>query len=381
MSDERDLLDSAGHDDDAVLPGSGLPGPRRKKQFRSGGEPPAAAPAPAPAVAPAAPRRSSLLPWLLLLLVLGGVAGGYGYQAVIGPALATVSENRDNLALLGSRQQAVLGQQGELIETLKQQAGQDLQWQKIQEDKIARLQARMGRFDRNARGQALLLEVGSLLRQAERLIRLERDLAAAATALRLADQLLQQMNDPGADYVRGILANDVQHVLQAAALDRTALYLQIEGLQSGLDGWATRHSPATQFSPPPPVTAAGVPGWQALLARLQALVVVRPRAPYDQPMLPPEQDWFLRENLRLSLRQAGWAVLQVQPAVYAHAVGQASAWLQRYFDVQDAAVAAALATLRTLAATDVGIPPLDLSATQKALASYRAELGTAESAE
>src|SRR5690606_6734258 len=97
--------------------------------------------------------------WLLLFPLFILLAAGYGgwqwYQAMLEPALDTVTENRDNLAVLGERQQVVIGQQSELIETIRHQTTVEQQWQKTQEEKIAVLQKRMNRLDRSARSQAL----------------------------------------------------------------------------------------------------------------------------------------------------------------------------------------------------------------------------------
>lgn len=403
MSDERDLFDHT-PDEETVLPGTGLPGKRRKsfkastaaeneKETKTATGPVkegAAAqetksqhkPKPAPvASVPTAKRRG--LDWLLLFPLLIMLAAAYGgwqwYQSMIEPALDTVTENRDNLNVLGERQQVVLEQQSELIDTLKQQSMQDMQWQKAQEDKIAALQKRITRIDRSSRSQALLVEIGGLIRQADRLIRFEKDLPTAATTLRLVDRLLLELDDSGADYVRGVLANDLQHISSALSVDRQLMYVQLDQLSQGVDEWALRQTPRTHFtaaaSEAVDENLQGIEKYgQALLARLKTLVIIRPRDARDQPMLPPEQSWFLRENLRLQLQQAQWAALHAQPVIFDRSIKQAGQWLDQYFDPQQAAVIQAREQLAALAGVSVGMPSVDISATQKALASYHFEM-------
>ena len=406
MSDERDLFDN-NSDDEAVLPGTGLPGKRRKSfkaseapadsKAESSAEPKEDAPeknqaqhkpTPVASASPKAKRRG--FDWLLLFPLLIMLAAAYGgwqwYQAMLEPALDTVTENRDNLSVLGERQQVVLEQQSELIDAIKQQATQDVQWQRVQEEKLALLQSRMNRLDRSARSQALLVEIGGLMRQADRLIRFEKDLPTAAATLRLVDKLLQELDDSGADYVRGVLANDLQHIKSALSVDRQLVYVQLDQLMKGVDDWALRQTPRTHFSAPgSEAIDENLQGfqkyWQALLARLKTLVIIRPRDVRDQPMLPPEQSWFLRENLRLQLQQAQWGALHAQPVVFNRSIKQANRWLDKYFDPQQADVAQAREQLAALMKTSVGMPSIDISATQKALASYQFEMTATQSGE
>jgi uncharacterized protein HemX len=104
------------------------------------------------------------------------------------------------------------------------------------------------------------------------------------------------------------------------------------------------------------------------------LIVLRPREVRDQPMLPPEQSWLLRENIRLQLQQAQWAAVHAQSVIFENSLVQAKAWIEKYFDRQDVDVKRARAQLNALIKTPVSIPAIDISATQKALASYRLEM-------
>jgi len=404
VSDERDLFEHA--DDEAVLPGTGLPGKRRKafkpsEVAKETAEPvtPAASPAGSSSSSDAGTKSAKKPPhqkpvkekaasrrgfdWLLLfplLIVVAAIYGGWQwYQAMLEPALDTVTENRDNLAVLGERQQVVIGQQSELIETIRQQSANEQQWQSEQEQKIAILQKRMNRLDRSARSQALLVEIGGLMRQADRLVRFEKDLPTAAATLRLVDRLLLELDDSGAEYVRGVLANDLQYFNSALSVDRTAVFLQLDAVITAVDGLPLLQTPRTQFvSPAVQVIDPNLSGWQkhwqTIVARLGSLVIVRPREVRDQPMLPPEQSWFLRENLRLQLQQARWAALHAQPEVYARSIQQARDWLDKYFNGESADVMNAREQLQRLAAVSVANPQVDISASQKALASYRLEM-------
>jgi uncharacterized protein HemX len=157
------------------------------------------------------------------------------------------------------------------------------------------------------------------------------------------------------------------------------VYLQLGQLMQGVDGWPLLQTPRSSFTPPAVVavdeTAQGFKKhWAELLARLRSLIVLRPREVRDQPMLPPEQSWLLRENIRLQLQQAQWAAVHAQSVIFENSLVQAKAWIEKYFDRQDVDVKRARAQLNALIKTPVSIPAIDISATQKALASYRLEM-------
>ncbi|MCA1805441.1 MAG: uroporphyrinogen-III C-methyltransferase, partial [Xanthomonadaceae bacterium] len=80
-----------------------------------------------------------------------------------------------------------------------------------------------------------------------------------------------------------------------------------------------------------------IPGivWQAL----RRLLVVRSHQEPATPMLPPEQECFLVQNLRLALETARLALLQADPQQYRTSLEMARAWLERHFDADHPATA------------------------------------------
>lgn len=366
MSDASDIDDPVTPDDE-LLPGTGLPG-AGLKAFPAGKAKPAAA------AAARTPRRGL---WLLLGLVLV-MAGSWGvYRALIAPTLNTVNEN---LTVLGKRQQAVLGQQDVLIDGLKQQSLNELQWQKTQEDRLDRLQARLARIDHAGRNRWLMAETASLLRQAERAARIDHDTRTVTMALELADSLLADVDDPAALPVRTAIAEDLRRTRSQPVPDRVGIYLRLDELASGLGQWRLADMPQTHRETPSPANAGTgwQQRWQDIVARLQHLVILRPRETRDQPMMPPEQAWFLQANLRLQLQQAQWAALRGEAVVYASSLQHAREWMARHYDANDPAVREARARLETLAGTDVSWPDISLAASLKALSGYQAnDMGAA----
>lgn len=365
-----------GHDEDIVLPGTGLPGAGRKT-FQPEAVQPAATASPPPRR-----RGGGLLPLLVLVLLAAAAALAWQwYRQAWLPTQDRLAVQAEQLALFGTRQQAVLGQQTELLTLLKQRAGSDLQWQKAQEDRLARLQQRMQRLDRDSHRQWLLAESALLLRQAERLARMEHDAIAVAEALMLADSLLAAIDDPALRPVREVLARDLQRLHRLPAVDRVGLYLRLDAVMAGLENW-----PLADMAPlATPSAVEAQPGaWyqrgQQWLARLRGLVVLRPREARDQALLAPAEVGLLQQNIRLQLQQAQWAVLHAEPAVYAASLKRARVWADR-FEAADPQVNAALVALAGLAGASVAAPEISIAPTLKALAAYQAGLHAAQEAD
>ncbi|MDR2613938.1 MAG: uroporphyrinogen-III C-methyltransferase, partial [Candidatus Accumulibacter sp.] len=131
---------------------------------------------------------------------------------------------------------------------------------------------------------------------------------------------------------------------------------------------------APEEAPPSPLTLAY---WRALAAdfwgELRGLVRVQ-RLDRVEPMpLSPEQDFFLRENVKLRLLDARLALFARDQATYRSELLQVCAWLERYFDGNENSVRNSLQTLRQLAATEIRVERPRLDESPSAIERFRAE--------
>lgn len=69
------------------------------------------------------------------------------------------------------------------------------------------------------------------------------------------------------------------------------------------------------------------------LDRLGQLVTVRHRDQPVAPLLPPEQHYYVQQNLRLMLEQAQLALLQRKPTLYTQSLTNAEQWVRDYFQL------------------------------------------------
>ncbi|HEY9198756.1 MAG TPA: uroporphyrinogen-III C-methyltransferase, partial [Gammaproteobacteria bacterium] len=225
----------------------------------------------------------------------------------------------------------------------------------------------------------MLAEVQYLLQVANLRAQLERDVPTAIAALTSADQRLQALSDPGFTGVREEIARE-RSALQAVAVpDLPGIALTLDTLAADVEQLpfkdAQVHAPRTAAPADAGTQADGQSGWtqrtRQFLANvweaLRSLVVVRRNDMPVGPLLAPEQQFFLYENLRLQLATARLAALQGETEIYRASLKTAGAWLESHFDMQAAPVAAARSELARLAGLDIRPSLPDLSASLRLL--------------
>jgi uroporphyrin-3 C-methyltransferase len=234
----------------------------------------------------------------------------------------------------------------------------------------------------------LVLEAEYLVKLASHRLQLEQDVNTAIVALGAADERLKQTGDPGLIKVRERIANDIQALRDVPQPDVTGISLKLSALYEAVDN--------LPLSTPDPRNLQQREGavsldtmkqtdkWSELPAviwkDLKSLIVVRHHDKAVEPLLSPEQRFFLIENIRLQLEQARMALLSDESGIYHRRLDKASEWLGRFFDKESTAVGNAIDTLDELNKVKIDPKLPDLSATYKALQEYEsAELGTASS--
>jgi uncharacterized protein HemX len=110
---------------------------------------------------------------------------------------------------------------------------------------------------------------------------------------------------------------------------------------------------------------------QELWAELKSLVQVRRIEGNEAVLLPPDQAYFLRENLRLRLLSARLALLAQDQAAFQADLRAASEMLSRYFNTRDAGVADALKELKRLSSLQIATKLPGIDASLAALEAYK----------
>ncbi len=172
-------------------------------------------------------------------------------------------------------------------------------------------------------------EAEYLMRIALHRLQLEHDITSAIAALEEADQRLQQIDDPILFETRQLLINEITALKLIPQPDITGASVTLRSLENQIEQLALPTAPQAE-----PVTAQSARNesfWTTAWRELKSLVVIRRTDQTTPPLAQPEQRFFLRHNLRLTLETAQLALLRRDNQAFRANISIARNWLGRYF--------------------------------------------------
>ncbi len=227
-------------------------------------------------------------------------------------------------------------------------------------DRVSVLAALVGRSEQGWS----LAEVEYLLRIANQRLQLQRDLKTAQLALQAADTRLQELADPQFLNVREQLARELASLKAVEPVDVDGISVKLSALMGKIDELKVQGSsyqPVAKTEPPGSGNITTIQDWRELPAllwsSLSGLFRIRDHDKPVSPMLPPEHQYFLRENLRLQLSAARLALLRDDSVQYRATLTTAADWLETYFSAEDTRVDQLRAQIEQLSAIDI-VPQL-----------------------
>jgi uroporphyrin-3 C-methyltransferase len=227
-----------------------------------------------------------------------------------------------------------------------------------------------------SRDETALAEVEQLLLIAAQQLQLSANVKAALIAMQSADARLQRMNRPAFNGLRKAISQDMDKLRALPSVDITAINLQLNNLAAVVDQMPFTYQQraggtvVTETVPPKDETA-----WQRLLREIwqevKQLVRIENTGKAEIPLLPPNQEFFLRENLKLRLLSARLALLSREQDNFKQELKTAQLWTTRYFDAKSSEGLRMLEGLKKLAVADIRIELPDISPSLQAVRNYR----------
>jgi uroporphyrin-3 C-methyltransferase len=207
----------------------------------------------------------------------------------------------------------------------------------------------------------LFAEVEYLLRLANQRILMERDAQGALALLQAADDVVRDARGITAFDLRAAISDDLGRLAAVEALDVDGLYLRLMTLIRHVETLPQRsmkYAGTDDATPAEQVADASAMQRITMLlqdvgGRLSQLVDYRASGVIITPILPPREEYYLRQNLVLQLQMAQMALLRGDQAIYAGALAEAQGWVPTYFDVESARTRAMIATLDSLLKIDI----------------------------
>jgi uroporphyrin-3 C-methyltransferase len=207
-----------------------------------------------------------------------------------------------------------------------------------------------------SRDEWALTEIEQVLQLASQQLQLARNVPSALAALQLADSKLQRLDRPQFLPLRRALARDMDRLKAVPYVDVAGISLRLDQAIAAADTLplALEERLPPQPAPAPPADEAGWRRfmravWQDIRQLIRVENLDRPEA----PLLAPQQQFFLRENLKLRLLSARFSLLFHDQQNFRADLAAADASLRKYFDVRSPAVASLQTLLKQLQTTDV----------------------------
>lgn len=289
----------------------------------------------------------------IALAVAGGV---YHYGTSQATSQTAASESLANQLQTLQQQQATqqhafstqLAQQTAALQNaLKQQAILTRQLDEVQ-DKVASLSG--------SDAQAwLLAQADFLVKMAGRKLWSDQDVTTAAALLKTADASLSDMNDPSVIPVRRALTDDIANLAKVSQIDYDGIILKLNQLSNSIDNLrlSDNYSDDSPMDSDNGELSGTLTEWRQNLVKswdsfMDSFITIRRRDETAIPLLAPNQDIYLRENIRSQLLVAAQAVPRHQQEIYKQALETVSTWVRAYYDTDDESTKAFLAELDTL---------------------------------
>jgi len=225
-----------------------------------------------------------------------------------------------------------------------------------------------------------LAEIEQVLAIAQQQLQLSGNVRAALLALQLAESRLSRADRPQFLPVRRALARDIERLKALPSLDVPGLSLALDRLAASVDALPLAFDERIERTALAKSAKAAAAPEEGFLKRfggevwreLRQLIEVRRVDSAEPPLVPPQQAWFLRENLKLRLLNARVSLLTRDEAGYREDLRTAQNWIQRYFDARAKGSLAALAQLKQLSSASVSFEPPSIADSLEAVRGFKA---------
>ncbi|MEW6590371.1 MAG: uroporphyrinogen-III C-methyltransferase [Pseudomonadota bacterium] len=322
-------------------------------------------------VQPAAPARPDARPPIsamaLLALVLAALALAAAtwswfdsrdrlrdQKAELARMLAETGKDASETRLLARNADDMMRQIGEKVAHIESQMATSQQQQLSLEALYKDLA--------QGRDQWTLAEIEQVLLTAAQQLQLAGNVQAAIIALEGADTRLQRLNKPQFTTLRRAIASDLANLRAVPSVDEVGVSARIEALVARHAGWPLASAQASEAAATPR-NGGRLDFAHELWGELKRLVQIRRIEGNEAVVLPPEQAYFLRENLRLRLLSARLALLAQDQTGFRTDLFAVQGMLERYFNTRDAGVADALREIKRLTSLQIvqKLPGIDAS--------------------
>ncbi|HHF4205158.1 TPA: uroporphyrinogen-III C-methyltransferase [Haemophilus influenzae] len=292
-------------------------------------------------------KTGTALSLLAILVALGiGGAGYYFGQQQIAEIQQklTALENQTgaNLSSNNTNNNKRLTQLEQSLKTAQENIAQLEQLIVSKTGQITSLQTQMKQVSQLAIAQQpsdwLFSEADFLLNNALRKLVLDNDVDTAVSLLKLADETLVKVNNSQANEIRSAINQDLKQLLSLSSVDQNAIMQKLSQLANTVDELQALNVNFDETSKNNDKLSNNITDWQQNIEKsatsfLNHFIRISPKQNSNKKeLLAPNQDIYLRENIRLRLQLAIMAVPRQQNELYKQSLEAVSSWVRSYFD-------------------------------------------------
>lgn len=208
----------------------------------------------------------------------------------------------------------------------------------------------------------LLAQADYLVKLAGRKLWSDQDVTTATALLKSADNSLAEMNDPSLIEVRRALTHDISSLSAISQVDYDGVILKLNQLSNGVDNLrlADNDSSGSPMDADSSELSSSIREWRQNLVKswhnfMDDFITIRRRDTTTEPLLAPNQEIYLRENIRSRLLVAAQAIPRHQDEIYKQSIDTVSAWVRAWFDSHDPATRAYLNQLEELSQQSIAM--------------------------
>lgn len=290
---------------------------------------------------------------LLALLVALGIGGaGYYFGS---QKLVEVENQLQQLAQKTSQQapleqasfdkeKAQIGELATAYEKAQARIAQLEQEQSSYSNQIVGLQSQIQRLGNNApqvdSSAWVLSDANFLLNNAVRKLVVDTDVETAKSLLLEADSVLSKIANPQITLVRNAIKADLVSLNNVNQVDQNALMQRLTTLANSLDDLPMVDNDAQENQSSENVSDS-IDDWQQNIEKtansfLDKFIRVSDKNKAEEKaFIAPNQEVYLRENIRLRLQIAILAIPRQQNELYKKSLDAVSTWIRSYFDTQN----------------------------------------------
>ena len=295
-------------------------------------------------------KTSLVLSAIAIAIALAAGIGLYGLNKQ-----QASRQNQSSAELAGqvaALQQAQESQKNALEGIIKQQADQlaaAQHQQAVLAKELDEVQQKVAIISGSDAKTWLLAQADFLVKLAGRKLWSDQDVTTAAALLKSADASLADMNDPSLIGARRAITGDIAALSAVSQVDYDGIILKVNQLANQIDNLrlADNNDDDTPMDADSDELSSSIGEWRVNLQKswqnfMDSFITIRRRDETAVPLLAPNQDVYLRENIRSRLLVAAQAVPRHQEETYKQALDNVSTWVRAYYDTDDAATKAFL---------------------------------------